>query len=287
MPLWWRIGGFFIGLFSVFSLGQRAKAEMYCLHDVIDWSDVYDVCDYGESNAVTNGESKCGYLAFNDRDGEYRNTTNCIAPYEGISYIYPWWCGIKLYKAQAATVNEQVLGSGWKYDDSVEIAGAENANGVLYDVVVHGVRDLRVSQSSTYTGCGYSADSKYGTRTIVLNDYGFVYTSMARIIGCMSGYTNLTGASVGEEISVDKINTVSCSRISSGGGAVPASCPGHDGDDNRLDLFSVTGLDGSVVCYFKTFDADTEEESLYDATGRFIYRDPGCYCYDTGRMACS
>ena len=242
---WFRLCGFFVGVFgALFGNVHNAKA------DVVAPSDCYSSIT-GQQIASVPGYSQC------ETHGSHLQCRKLISASE--------------YNTIMSRGNNNV---DTYYDSIYYSIGGGTECDTSRSYAQDGVQYYKCEGNRQW--CAEANDNKQRNGTDVdryLDNYGYTYTAMFRIIGCSNG--RLAGAMVGDTVA--SLNGVEC---------VVEECP-HVDDDNLLNLqYSMRG-----ECYIDM--NEIEEHNLYDATGHFYYKQPStemgntCYCFENNYTVCS
>ncbi|MBE6456435.1 MAG: hypothetical protein E7008_00630 [Alphaproteobacteria bacterium] len=269
LNIWWRICGGFIGTFSIFFTTNNANAIPAATCS--DTTTKLSGCNFGHGDNAnadcritvssytsipifttnncefrTSGDGFYATGPFYENGDWYMNPNNFTSTrLAGPSDNVPWFCGTTWFENNRSSITQSVFGA--PPADTCD-STVYTQNGVKYQKCETD-KQWCVEPALACEGC-------QGTQELVASLYGYTYTNAFRIIGCAQSGYQLKGATVGNDYT--SLSGISC-----------IACPPHDGDDNRSGFLTYSS--GFDMCYFHLSEADSDSESLYDSTGRFIY----------------
>lgn len=274
LNIWWRICGGFIGTFSIFFTSHNANAIPAATCS--DTTTRLTTCDFGPGNnakqdcRITVSDytsipifttSSCDFRTSGNgfyptapfyENGDWNNnmskftTTELAGPRSSI----PWFCGTTWFENNRDSITQSVFGA--PPADSCD-STTYTQNGIKYQNCETD-KQWCVEPALACEGCPGTSQE------LVASLYGYTYTAAFRIIGCAQSGYQLRGAIAGNTYT--SLSGISCVSMSS-------LCDNHPGDDNRSNFLVYSSSEN--MCYFSLTNADSDSESLYDSTGKFIY----------------
>ena len=237
------------------------KDNLQCRTNILDYFPTFPNGFDGYDNACP-GEGTTCY----DRGGH--NDTDGVKTINGAAYCcvrdFGGDEGNYVGGSTKAALTDAIFG---KLDDKCDATETYDGDGLRY---------VKCKRREWCTEVNYTTTDSKGD--LVLDNYGYTYTTMFRIIGCRNTGQHLVGANSGDMVA--SLDGVTCEL-----------CPEVENDDNAL-MDKMGYSYGRGMCYI-SYD-DTQEHNLYDATGHFQYVNPSsagdsakCHCYYNDSVVCS